>query len=167
MAADPEAGRSEWGAEFRADISALLDDAVIDDAVSHARPLELPPRGSRHYYAFTDASAGRHDAFTLCIGHLEDETFVVDVFRGRLAPFDDPRAVAREYAALARDYGCNKIVGDDFADEWVASAFATRAPGTRPRRWSSRRCIWRHCPPSIVAPSPSPTTTGCCVNCAT
>ena len=42
MADDPEVARSEWGAEFRSDISALLDDQVIDDAVDHARPLELP-----------------------------------------------------------------------------------------------------------------------------
>ena len=28
-----------------------------------------------------------------------------------------------EYAALARDYGCNKIIGDAFAHEWVASAY--------------------------------------------
>ena len=45
MANDPEGGRSEWVAEFRADVSALLDDQVIDDAVDYARPLELPRRG--------------------------------------------------------------------------------------------------------------------------
>ncbi|MGC2408562.1 MAG: hypothetical protein WA441_00735 [Methyloceanibacter sp.] len=71
MAADPESARSEWGAEFRSDISALFDDAVIEGAVDHARPLELPPRGGRKYFAFADASAGRHDAFTFCVGHCE------------------------------------------------------------------------------------------------
>ena len=71
MAADPESARSEWGAEFRTDISSLFDDQVIEDAVDHARPLELPPRGGRRYLAFADASAGRHDAFTLTIGHCE------------------------------------------------------------------------------------------------
>jgi hypothetical protein len=121
--ADPESARSEWGAEFRSDVASLLDDAVIDDAVDHARPLELPPRTGRRYHAFTDASAGRHDAFTLCIGHLEGEQFVCDVIRGRAAPFD-PRAVAQEYAQLAREYHCTKIIGDNFAGEWVAAAFA-------------------------------------------
>ena len=118
MAADPESARSEWGAEFRSDISSLLDDQVIEDAIDHARPLELPPRSGRRYYAFADASAGRHDAFTLGIGHLEGKDdaaiWVCDVIRGRAAPFD-PRSVAQEYAALARDYGCAKIVGDNFA----------------------------------------------------
>src|SRR5207244_2369863 len=106
MAADPEAGRSEWDAEFRADVSALLDDQVIEDAIDHARPLELPPRDGRNYFAFTDASAGRHDAFTFCISHCEgdkgEEPWVCDVIRGRSAPFN-PRSVAQEYAALARD----------------------------------------------------------------
>ena len=127
MAADPRAARSEWGAEFRSDISSLLDDQVIEDAIDHARPLELPPRSGRRYYAFADASAGRHDAFTLGIGHLEGKDdaaiWVCDVIRGRAAPFD-PRSVAQEYAALARDYGCTKIVGDNFAGEWVSAAFA-------------------------------------------
>jgi hypothetical protein len=32
--------------------------------------------------------------------------------------------VAQEYAALARDYGVSKIVGDNFAGEWVSASFA-------------------------------------------
>ena len=127
MAKDPEGARSEWMAEFRTDISALLDDEVIDDAVDHGRPLELPPRKDLRYYTFVDASAGRHDAFTLCIGHCEgskDEvSFIADVIRGRLAPFD-PRTTAQEFAALARGYGCSKIIGDHYAGEWVSGAFA-------------------------------------------
>lgn len=127
FAADPESARSEWGAEFRSDVASLFDDIVIDDAVDHAWPLELPPRRGRRYYAFTDASAGRHDAFTLCIGHCEGKppdalTWTCDVVRGHPAPFD-PRSVAQEFASLAREYGCPKIVGDHFAGEWVASAF--------------------------------------------
>lgn len=31
--------------------------------------------------------------------------------------------MAHEYAQLARAYGCKKIVGDNFAGEWVAAAF--------------------------------------------
>jgi hypothetical protein len=126
IAKDREGAFSEWYAEFRSDVSALFDDKVIEDAIDYGRPLELPPRGSRKYHCFVDASAGRHDAFTLCIGHLEgekgEETCVADVIRGRLAPFD-PRTVAEEYAALARAYHCNKITGDAFAGEWVAAAF--------------------------------------------
>ena len=56
-------------------------------------------------------------------GEKGEETFVADVIRGRLAPFSDPSAIAAEYAKLARAYGCQKVVGDLFAAEWVASAF--------------------------------------------
>lgn len=124
LAADPEGARSEWLAEFRSDIAALFDEAVIADAIDHARPLELPPRGKHKYHAFTDASAGRHDAFTCTVGHLEgdQQQFVADVVRGLEAPFD-PRSVAEEFAALAHTYHCPKIVGDSFAGEWVAAAF--------------------------------------------
>jgi hypothetical protein len=127
IADDHEAAHSEWNAEFRSDISALFDDAVIEDAVAHGRPLELPPRlGIHKYHAFTDASAGRNDAFTITIGHTEgkkDEAhWICDIVRGRPAPFD-PRTVAQEYAALAHAYGVTKIIGDNFAGEWVAAAF--------------------------------------------
>jgi hypothetical protein len=126
LTADPEGARADWLAEFRSDVSALFDSAVLDDAIDYARPLELPPRSGRRYYAFTDASAGRHDAFTLVIGHLEGEKgaeiFVCDVIRVRAAPFD-PRTVATEYAQLAREYGCTCITGDNYAGEWVAAAF--------------------------------------------
>ena len=126
IAADPEAGLAEWQAQFRSHISALFDDRVIADAVDHARPLELPPRDRRRYFAFADASAGRHDAFAIAVGHLEgnkgEERFIADVIRGRLPPFN-PTNTAEEYAALARSYGCGKIVGDAFAGEWVSAAF--------------------------------------------
>ena len=129
MLADAEAARSEWEAEFRSDITALFDDQVIEDAVDHGRPLELPPRyGYRlQYRAFTDASAGRSDSFAICIGHSEGPKeaarWICDVARARPAPFD-PRSVAGEFAALAREYGCSKIIGDNYAGAWVANAFA-------------------------------------------
>ena len=35
----------------------------------------------------------------------------------------DPRTVAEEHANLAREYGCSKIIGDNFSGEWVSAAF--------------------------------------------
>ena len=128
---DPEAARAEWDAEFRSDLAALLDDATIDAAIEHARPLELPPAADHRYFAFADASAGRHDAFCLCIGHKLDNRFIADVVLGRKPPFD-PTEVAREFAALAREYRCGEVVGDNFAGEWVAQAF--RAAGVDYRK---------------------------------
>lgn len=122
QATDPEAAKAEWDAQFRSDLSSLLDDASIDAAVDRSRPAELPPRQGITHHAFTDASAGRHDAFTLCIGHVENGRFIADVIRGRHPPFD-PKEVVAEYAALAKEYRCKSIVGDNYAGEWVAGAF--------------------------------------------
>jgi hypothetical protein len=123
---DPTAAASEWDAEFRTDISALLTDDVIDRAVDQNRPMEFGPRRDRKYFCFVDASGGMHDAFTCCVGHVEgdgdDSVFVADVVRGRPAPFD-PASMAREYADLARRYGCSEVTGDAYAGEWTAAAF--------------------------------------------
>jgi hypothetical protein len=133
---------SEWDAEFRSDLSQFLDDDTIDAAIDHGRPLELPPRAGLQYFAFVDASAGRHDAFCIGIVHgeavdvgVDDATsgrftsdavvvkrLVADVIRGRRPPFD-PATVAKEFAALARDFGIDRVVGDQYAGQWVASAF--------------------------------------------
>jgi hypothetical protein len=121
--ADPASAVSEWDAGFRLDLQSYLDDATIDAAIDYGRPLELPPRHDLRYHAFTDASAGRHDSFTIAIVHKEkDGRIVADVVRGRKAPFD-PATVAAEYAALACEYRCGAVHGDAFAGEWTAGAF--------------------------------------------
>jgi hypothetical protein len=55
--ADPEAGKSEWQAQFRADISSFLDDEVIEACVDRSRPLELPPRAGGFYRTLTYRAA--------------------------------------------------------------------------------------------------------------
>ena len=83
--ADPTAARSEWDAEFRADLVGFLDDELIDAAVDRDRPLELPPRSNLYYRAYVDASGGAvgGDAYAIAIAHREDGRYVVDVVRGR------------------------------------------------------------------------------------
>ena len=123
-AADPTAASSEWDAEFRADIAAFLDDVLIDGAIEHGRPLELPPlMGSNAYYrAFTDASGGRGDAYSVAVGHKDGEHYVLDVIRGTHPPFD-PHEVTRQYAALLKQYRIAEVTGDHYAAEWVAGAW--------------------------------------------
>ena len=120
--ADPAAAAAEWDSEFRSDLQQFLDDDLIDGAVDYARPLELPPRENITYRAFVDASAGRHDAFCVAVGHVEDGRFVADCVRGRRPPFD-PAAVARENASLALEYRCREVTGDNYSGEWVSAAF--------------------------------------------
>ena len=122
VADDPSGARAEWEASFRADLAAFLDDATIDAAIDRGRPLELPPRADHRYYAFCDPSGGRHDSFTLCIGHREGELFVADVVRGTRPPFD-PHEVVRECAAVVREYRITEVRGDRYSADWVVTAF--------------------------------------------
>lgn len=123
VASDPEAARAEWDAEFRSDLAAFLDDRTIDAAIDFGRPLELPPRQGFTYYAFSDSSGGRHDAFTLAIGHKQGDRCVCDVLRGVHPPFD-PQNVIVEYAALLKDYGIDRIGGDNYSAAWVEAAWS-------------------------------------------
>ncbi len=122
-AADPAAASSEWDGGFRDDIASFLDDELIDAAVEHGRPLELPPRVGVYYRAFVDASGGiGADSYTLSIGHKESGVFVIDVIRGTSGKFD-PQEVTREYAALLKEYRCATVTGDYYGAEWVAASW--------------------------------------------
>jgi hypothetical protein len=123
-AADPEASVAEWDAQFRSDLVAFLSEDLIELAIDHARPPELPPQRDLEYRCFADPSGGRHDSYTICIGHKDsNDRFICDVLRGKEPPFD-PQEVTREYAALAREYRCSRIYGDSYSADWVVSAFA-------------------------------------------
>jgi hypothetical protein len=123
--ADPTAATSGWDAEFRADISSFLDDALIDGAVEYGRPLELPPRPdiNTFYRAFCDPSGGvGGDAYTLAITHQEGDRYAVDLVRGTGGKFD-PQAVTADYAALLKDYHVESVTGDAYAAQWCANAW--------------------------------------------
>jgi Terminase large subunit, ATPase domain len=130
VADDPEGATSEWEACFRSDLSAFFDEPTIEAAIDRGRPLELPPRTHR-YFAFVDPSGGRHDAFTLCIGHREGELFVADVVRGVRPPFD-PHEMTRDYAALCREYRCSEVRGDRYSAEWVVTSFRQAGVNYKP-----------------------------------
>src|SRR5262249_30262203 len=121
-AADPTAAAAEWDAEFRSDIGAFLDDELIDAAIDHARPLELPPVDGVVYRAFTDAAGGGPDSYTIAIGHKQGDAYVADVVRGTSGKFD-PQSVTEEYAALCRQYRIRTVTGDNYARDWVAGAW--------------------------------------------
>ena len=122
-AADPTSASAEWDAEFRADIATFLDDELIDRAVEHDRPLELPPAEGVVYQAFTDPSGGvGSDSYTVSIGHKAGDRCISDVCRGTVGKFD-PQEVTKQYAALLKEYRISKVVGDAYGAEWVATAW--------------------------------------------
>jgi len=122
-AADPSAATSEWDGGFRDDIASFLDDELIEGAVEHGRPLELPPQRGTFYRAFVDASGGvGADAYTLAIGHKASQNFVIDLVRGTSGRFD-PQEITKQYAAVLKEYRIGSISGDHYAAEWVAGAW--------------------------------------------
>jgi hypothetical protein len=131
MADDPARAAAEYLAEFRADLETFLDDALIERAVEYGRPAELPPRENIVYHCFTDMSGGGREASTLCICHRDGERIIANVIRGRRGPHD-PAKVAAEFAALAKQYRCRIMTGDNYAKEWVAGAY--RSAGLEYRR---------------------------------
>src|SRR6202035_173994 len=108
------------------DISTFLDDELIDAAIEHGRPLELPPRPFPSFYrAFTDASGGTgRDAYTVAIAHKEAEHYVVDVVRGtRQGQKFDPQQVTNDYATLLKEYRVSSVTGDNYAAQWTQAAW--------------------------------------------
>jgi hypothetical protein len=121
MAADPEAARSEWFAEFRSDLEAFLPIEAIQGVTVPGR-YELPPMATVHYTAFMDPSGGRRDAATLCIGHRENGRVVVDLARRWKAPHD-PGSVASDMAGVLRSYRIRRVTGDRYAGAWPEQEF--------------------------------------------
>jgi hypothetical protein len=127
----------------------FIDDATIDAAVDCDRPLELSPKPGVVYRAHVDPSGGAvgGDSYTIAIGHIESEYFVVDVARGRQGPFD-PKAVTLEYVALCKAYRIRKVTGDRYGAEWVTAACARLVAGDwrQPYRRQAFRSVhseWR------------------------
>jgi hypothetical protein len=123
--ADPTGARSEWDAEFRADLSSYLDDATIKAAIDHDRPLELPPRAGVFYRAYADPAGGvGADAYTIAIAHREKGgRIVLDLVRGTRGRYD-PVEITRAYADILKGYRIRTVRGDRYAAEWVKGAWA-------------------------------------------
>ena len=123
--ADPTAARSEWDAEFRADLVGFLDDATIDAAVDRDRPLELPPVPGIRYVMHVDPSglAAGGDAYAACVSHREGDQLVVDGVWSQRGP-GNPKNWTLHLAATAKSYGINTVVGDRYGAEWVTSCWA-------------------------------------------
>jgi hypothetical protein len=119
LAEDREAAEAEFLAQFRSDISAFLDVALLEDC-TRPKPLELPYCAGVTYHAFVDPSGGGADEFTLAIGHMDDDHSVVDLVRGRRG---SPADSVAEFAAILRLYGINRVCGDRYAGRWPRDEF--------------------------------------------
>ena len=121
IARDPEAGRSEWLAEWRSDLQSHIPRELVDRAMVPGRH-ELPPRMGVSYLGYCDPSGGRHDAMTLAIAHQEGSCTVLDRLEAALPPFS-PDAVVKDFAAVLKPYGLSAVHGDRYAAAWSEERF--------------------------------------------
>jgi hypothetical protein len=119
---DPQAARSEWLAEWRADIETYLGLEQVEPCVVPDRG-DLPRIGGVEYSAFMDPSGGRRDSFTCAVCHVEKSgKVIVDVLRERRPPFK-PSEVVAEFSTLLKSYGIMAGTSDRYGGEWVTEAF--------------------------------------------
>lgn len=134
MADDPESARSEWGGEFRNDLSAAFDPAWIDratDAGIAERPriAMLPMGRAPAYVAFTDPAGGAgKDSWCTAVAHAERDALVLDALLEIAPPFSTAEAAAR-VAEFLRGYGTSFVHGDRYAGRWPADALAAHGIG--------------------------------------
>jgi hypothetical protein len=122
LASDPQLYGAEYLSQWRDDLSTFISRDLLEAAVD-VGVLVRPPIDSTKYFAFTDASGGVGDSFTLGIAHrASDGSIVLDLLFEKRAPFD-PYAVTLEIVELLKTYHCATVVGDSYGAKWVSEAF--------------------------------------------
>lgn len=121
LAEDLQAAKSEYLGEFRDDVGLFIPRDVVERCVTQNCSDRLP-REQIKYSAFVDVSGGRGDDAALAIGHRQDRTVVVDLVLRWRPPFD-PNAVISEMGDHLRRYKIRRVVGDNYAANFVADAF--------------------------------------------
>jgi hypothetical protein len=124
---DPDAASAEWLATFRTDLSAAFSPESLEACTIKGRN-ELPASPLIQYQAFVDPSGGKHDSFTLAIGHKAEDKAVIDVARAWHSPLD-PKIVTGEIGEVLRGYGVLNVTGDRFAAEWPVAEFREHGIG--------------------------------------
>ncbi len=121
---DPVSADAEYGANFRSDIAAFVDLAVLEACTADGL-FELPPVSGTAYVAFCDPSGGSSDSMTLAIAHHDDGVAVLDCVREVRAPFS-PESVVEDFCKTLASYRVGRVHGDRYAGEWPREQFAKR-----------------------------------------
>lgn len=120
---DPESARSEWGGEFRSDLSQYMPDEFLERSIMHDRKSLL--REQRyHYCAFVDCSGGAHDRMVLAISHKEENSHCVLDKLEIVEPDFNFYEVVERFAVIMSAYGTRMATGDYYGAELVPQAFA-------------------------------------------
>lgn len=115
---------AEFNSVWRDDVGLFIPREVVEGLVMKGTT-ELLPRRDEKYHAFVDVSGGRGDDSALAIAHREDGKVVMDFIGRWKAPFN-PEQVVNEMVEELRRYRVDRVVGDNYAGEWVSSSFTKR-----------------------------------------
>ena len=118
---DLAAAKSEYLGEFRDDVGAFLPREIIERLVVENRTY-LRHQEKTNYFAFVDLSGGRSDDAGLAIAHKENNSIVVDLAKRWRSPCN-PIEVVSMMAEEIKTYNIHHATGDNYAAEFVASAF--------------------------------------------
>jgi hypothetical protein len=120
---DPEAARSEYGAEWRSGTLSLIDPERLKTVINSG-VVELSPRAGVQYWGFLDSSAGKSDSFSCGISSRGDNgDIILDVCREWVPPFR-PMDVCRGVAELLKTYHISSVLADAFSGEWLRQGMA-------------------------------------------
>lgn len=121
MEADPAAARAEYGGQWREDVGQFIPREIVENLVVDDR-MKLLSRNGVEYVAFVDMSGGRSDDAVLAIAHKKDRTGVIDLVQRWGPPFN-PHTVIGQMCEVCREYGIQRVTGDNYAAEFVSQAF--------------------------------------------
>lgn len=155
FAEDPAAARSEFGGEWRDDVSEFVPRSLVEALVAKGRKELLPrltPPHAHSYFAFTDLSGGRHDDAGLAIAHREGRKVILDFAKLWKAPFNPHKVVAEQSEELKR-FQLRRVTGDNYAAEFVAQSFRSAGiayhKAERPKSELYRELLPRLCSAEI------------------
>jgi len=131
-ARDPQSARSEFGGQFRDDVSSLFSVEGIERVMVKDR-YELPPISGVSYTAFTDPSGGQSDSMTLGVSHYDAKcgVAILDCLRETSPPFS-PESVVKEFVDVLKKYRIGEIHGDRYAASWCSEQFEKLGISYRP-----------------------------------
>jgi hypothetical protein len=122
---DRAAASAEYLAQFRSDLEVFLAREQIEACVEAGVRERAPIKGV-NYFSFTDPSGGSSDSMVTAVGHMDDDTLVVDAVREIRAPFD-PESAVEEIAQLLALYKVDATTGDRYSGQWCAQSFEKRS----------------------------------------
>lgn len=118
---DHSAADAEYGANFRTDVQAFLEQQALEAVM--VPDLERPPEPGVTYRAFVDPAGGSgKDSMTLAIGFTKDDVEHLACVR-EVPPKFNPDAVTQEFAELLKTYRVSSVTGDRYAGEWPRERF--------------------------------------------